>query len=177
MSELARSVISALSEHGQTVAVAESLTGGLVCATLVDIAGSSVAVRGAIVAYATELKHRLLGVDEALLGRNGPVDQDVATQMALGVRARLAADWGIATTGVAGPGPQDGVPAGTVYVAVASADVTLIRRLDISGDRNAVRLVATEGVLSLLLGALVGGPGTRPSPSPGGPEHDRDAHR
>jgi nicotinamide-nucleotide amidase len=151
ISELARSVISALSEHGQTVATAESLTGGLVCSTLVGVPGSSVAVRGAIVAYATSLKHELLGVDDALLASNGPVDPEVAVQMARGVRTRLGADWGVATTGVAGPGPQDGVAAGIVFVAVASADVTRVRRLELSGDRFGVRAGSTDEALSLLL--------------------------
>ena len=112
-------VVSALRERGQTVAVAESLTGGLICAALVDVPGASAALRGAVVAYATELKHRLLDVDAGLLARNGPVDPDVAAQMALGVRERLGADWGLATTGVAGPDPQDGVLPGRVYLAVA----------------------------------------------------------
>jgi nicotinamide-nucleotide amidase len=116
---IAADLVSALSERGQTVAVAESLTGGLVCATLVDVPGASAVVRGAVVAYATELKHRLLDVDGDLLARNGPVDPLVAEQMALGVRERLGADWGLSTTGVAGPDPQDGAPPGRVYIALA----------------------------------------------------------
>jgi nicotinamide-nucleotide amidase len=116
---IARDLISALRERGQTVAVAESLTGGLICAALIEVSGASAAVRGGVVAYATELKHRLLDVDAGLLARNGPVDPDVAAQMALGVRERLGADWGLATTGVAGPDPQDGVEPGRVYVGIA----------------------------------------------------------
>jgi nicotinamide-nucleotide amidase len=112
-------LVSALSERDQTVAVAESLTGGLLCSALVEVPGASVVVRGGVVAYATELKHELLGVDAELLAGNGAVDPDVAAQMALGVRQRLGADWGLATTGVAGPDPQDGVQPGRVYVAVA----------------------------------------------------------
>ncbi|GAA3295166.1 hypothetical protein GCM10020295_21600 [Streptomyces cinereospinus] len=69
-------------------------------------------------AYATELKHRLLGVDATLLAQCGAVDPQVAAEMAAGVRKALGADWGIATTGVAGPDPQDGQPVGTVFVAV-----------------------------------------------------------
>jgi nicotinamide-nucleotide amidase len=116
---MAARLVFALSEHGQTVAVAESLTGGMLCSALVDVPGASAVVRGGVVSYATDLKHRLLGVDAGLLAANGPVDPDVAAQMAHGVRERLGADWGVATTGVAGPDPQDGIPAGTVYVAVA----------------------------------------------------------
>lgn len=174
-------VVSALSEGGQTVAVAESLTGGLVVAALVEGPGASVAVRGGVVAYATELKHRLLDVDGDLLARRGPVDPQVAAQMALGVRERLGADWGIATTGVAGPEPQDGVQPGRVYVAVAGplADITpapevfagsngtpdleplpggtigtRVLELDLPGDRAQVRLAATEQAIGALLTAL-----------------------
>jgi nicotinamide-nucleotide amidase len=116
---IALPLISALSEQGQTVAVAESLTGGMLCSALVEVPGASDAVRGGVVAYATELKHQLLGVDAELLAANGAVDPDVAAQMALGVRERLGADWGVATTGVAGPDPQDGVQPGRVFIAVA----------------------------------------------------------
>ncbi|WP_121832958.1 CinA family protein [Streptomyces sp. S1] len=118
MTEAAR-VLALLAERGQTLAVAESLTGGLVAAELTGVPGASASFRGSVTAYATALKHELLGVDEALLAERGAVDPEVASQMAAGVRARLGADWGIATTGVAGPDPQDGQPVGTVYVAVA----------------------------------------------------------
>lgn len=169
----ATELIFALSERGQTVAVAESLTGGMVCAALVDVPGASVAVRGAVVAYATELKHRLLDVDGDLLARNGPVDPDVAAQMALGVRERLGADWGLATTGVAGPDSQDGVPPGRVYLAVAGPLVPLtvgpegdqgltemppistrVLELDLPGDRVEVRRASTDQAIGALLAAL-----------------------
>ena len=108
---LAARMVSALSEQRQTVALAESLTGGLLSAALVEIPGASTVLRGAVVAYATELKHQVLGVDARLLAERGPVDPYVAIQMAAGTRRVLGADWGLSTTGVAGPGPQDGVPA------------------------------------------------------------------
>lgn len=104
---------------GQTLAVAESLTGGLVAAEITAVPGASQAFRGSVTAYATVLKHEVLGVDASLLERNGAVDPTVAAQMAEGVRTVLGADWGLATTGVAGPDMQDGKPVGTVYVAVA----------------------------------------------------------
>ena len=135
---IAADLVFALSERGQTVAVAESLTGGMVCAALVEVPGASVVLRGAVVAYATELKHRLLDVDGDLLARNGPVDPDVAAQMALGVRERLGADWGLATTGVAGPDPQNGVAPGRVYLAVAGPLVPLpIDLVDLAPDASA----------------------------------------
>ena len=122
---IADELVSALRERGQTVAVAESLTGGLICATVVEVPGASAVLRGGVVAYATELKHRLLDVDAGLLARNGPVDPDVAAQMALGVRERLGADWGLASTGVAGPDAQGDAPVGRVYLAVAGPLVSL----------------------------------------------------
>jgi nicotinamide-nucleotide amidase len=166
-------LIFALSERGQTVAVAESLTGGMVCAALIEVPGASTAVRGGVVAYATELKHRLLDVDGDLLARNGPVDPEVAAQMALGVRERLGADWGLATTGVAGPDSQNGIPPGRVYLAVAGPLVPLstdpvpqglmtvqppistrVLELDLPGDRSQIRNASTEQAIGALLAAL-----------------------
>jgi len=119
--ELAAEVLTLLARAGWTVAVAESLTGGLVAAALTDVPGSSVAFRGGVVVYATELKAELLGVDVGMLAAHGPVYAPVAAAMAEGVRKRLGATVGLATTGVAGPGPQDGQPAGTVHIAVSLA--------------------------------------------------------
>lgn len=119
MTDTAASVLRLLDERGATLAVAESLTGGLVAARFTAVPGASRTFRGSVTAYATELKARLLDVDPALLAEHGAVDPRVAREMAAGVRTRLGADWGLATTGVAGPDPQDGKPVGTVYVAVA----------------------------------------------------------
>ncbi len=156
-STLPADVIGLLTARGQTVACAESLTGGLVTARLVDVPGASAAVRGGVVAYATELKAQLLGVDPELLARSGPVDPAVADQLARGVRRRLQADWGLGTTGVAGPDPQDGHPVGTVYVAVAApGDVRVtVRALHLRGDRAAIRGATVEAVLTLLRDELV----------------------
>src|SRR5205814_2786571 len=109
---LAQQVLDLLVARRQTVAVAESLTGGLVCAALTDIPGASAVVRGGVVAYATDLKAELLGVPRRLLDRFGAVHPDVAIAMAQGVRLRLGAAFSAATTGVAGPGPQGGQPGG-----------------------------------------------------------------
>ena len=158
--ELAAEVLALLSRSNRTLAVAESLTGGLVAAALTDVPGSSVAFRGGIVAYATELKAELLGVDAAMLAAHGPVYAPVAKAMAEGVRARLGATVGAATTGVAGPGPQDGHPAGTVHIAVSlpgvadEGDETVVRSIALPGDRDEVRRLTVERVLGLLLGRL-----------------------
>lgn len=101
MSSTATEVVRLLTVNGGTLAVAESLTGGLVAAEITSVPGASKVFRGSVTAYATELKHRLLGVDATLLAQRGAVDPQVAAQMAAGVRKALCADWGIATTGVA----------------------------------------------------------------------------
>lgn len=148
-------VVHELARRGLTVAVAESLTGGLVAAELVSVPGASAVLHGGVVAYATELKHTVLGVDAELLAARGPVDPDVAVAMARGVRDRLAvggrpAAVGLATTGVAGPGPQDGHPAGTVFIAVAALGADVVRRLDLGGDRGAIRTAAVSELLVML---------------------------
>lgn len=152
--ELAREIHARLRAGQQTVAVAESLTGGLVAASLTDIPGASASFRGGVVAYATELKARLLGVDTRLLARHGAVHPQVAAGMADGVRSRLMASFGVATTGVAGPDPQDGQPVGTVHIAVSAADDTVVRTIALSGDRGEIRRLAVERALGLLLGRL-----------------------
>lgn len=152
-------LLAALDARGWTVAVAESLTGGLVTAALVDVPGASRTVRGAVVAYATDLKTSLLGVAADLLAARGAVDPDVAAAMARGVRERLGADVGLATTGVAGPDPQDGYGPGTVHVAVATAAEVRVGSAQLAGDRAAVRIAARDLVLDLALD-VVGRPGT-----------------
>ena len=152
----ARDLISALRERGQTVAVAESLTGGLLAATLVEIPGVSAVFRGGLVVYATELKHTLAGVPQRLLDERGPVDPEVALALARGVRQRCGSDWGLATTGVAGPDPQDGKPVGTVFVAVAGPAGATVRQLGLAGSRTEIRAGTVTSVLSLLLGELRG---------------------
>lgn len=144
-------VIDALRRRGQSVATAESLTGGGVCARLTAVAGASDVVRGALVVYASDLKVTLAGVDADLLRRRGAVNAEVARQLADGARSGCAADWGIGLTGVAGPGPSDGIAAGTVYVGLSGPATRLCRSLTLSGDRDAVRRQAADAALALLL--------------------------
>jgi nicotinamide-nucleotide amidase len=155
--ELAALAHAELLERGETVAVAESLTGGALGAALVAVPGVSATFRGGVIAYATELKSELLGVDAGLLARQGPVDPDVAVAMATGVRQRLAATWGLATTGVAGPDPQDGQPPGVCCVALAGPDGSTVDALELDGDRAAVRAAAVAAALALLRSALSDG--------------------
>lgn len=159
LADLADRLVTRLRAGGRTVACAESLTGGLLSATIVDVPGASNALLGGIVAYATELKHVLVGVDDRLLAERGPVDPEVARQLAEGIRARCAvggrgADLGIATTGVAGPDPQDGRRPGLVYVGVASARGARAVELHVPGDRAAVRRAAVARALEETLAEL-----------------------
>jgi len=148
----AAGAIHSLIGHAATIAVAESLTGGLVCAALTSVPGASSVVRGAVVAYATELKADLLRVDSELLAREGAVHPEVAAQMASGVRLRLGADVGVATTGVAGPEPQDGKPVGEVHIAVATASSTQVRSLSLDPElgRAGIRAETVDAVLALV---------------------------
>jgi nicotinamide-nucleotide amidase len=149
-------VVAALVAASQTVATAESLTGGLVCAALTDVPGASAVVRGSVVAYATELKAEVLGVDAELLAAGGAVQAEVARQMATGVCRVLGSDVGVATTGVAGPDPQDGQTVGTVFVAVAFRGDVVVRELALTGDRSSIRRETVARVLELVAG-VVGG--------------------
>ncbi|MFD7866549.1 CinA family protein [Streptomyces sp. NPDC057682] len=150
-------VLRLLVERGETLAVAESLTGGLVAAELTSVPGASRAFRGSVTAYATPLKSEVLGVDAGLLAERGAVDAEVARRMATGVRRVLGADWGLATTGVAGPDPQDGQPVGTVFVAVSGpADVGKVAVLRLNGGRADIRRESVRSVLELLSGELGG---------------------
>ncbi|MFI6759550.1 CinA family protein [Micromonospora sp. NPDC050417] len=152
----AAAVVHPLSERGQTLAVVESLTGGLLAATIVDIAGVSSVFRGGLVVYATDLKAALVGVPGDLLADRGPVDPDVALALAEGGRRRCMADWCLATTGVAGPEPQNGRPVGLVYVALAGPDGARVRELRLDGGRTQIRSNAVTGALRLLAEELQG---------------------
>ncbi|MGN6301154.1 MAG: CinA family protein [Angustibacter sp.] len=157
---LAAAVVRLLVARDLRLATAESLTGGLVAGAVTSVPGASQVFVGGVVAYATELKHLLLGVDAGLLERKGAVDPDVAAQMADGVRRRLGADIGLATTGVAGPDPQDGHAPGTVFVGVATPEH--VRSLDVSiapsdvGSRAQVRAHTVQAALRALREALAG---------------------
>ncbi|PSL01093.1 nicotinamide-nucleotide amidase [Haloactinopolyspora alba] len=161
--EPATAAVRSLSVAGRTVAAAESLTGGLVCAALTSVPGASAVVRGGVVVYATDLKTALAGVEPAVLDREGPVSAEVARAMADGVRHRLGADVGVATTGVAGPEPQDGHRPGTVHVALASPEGVVLRSCAdadrLTGDRDAVRRRTVEIAIGLLATAAAGNSG------------------
>ncbi len=149
-------VLALAEARGVRVAVAESLTGGLLADAFVSVPGASRVFAGGIVAYDTALKHTLVGVDADLLRLRGPVDAQVAEQMAAGVRVACArpdapVELGIATTGVAGPDPdpQSGQPAGVVWVGLSLRDRTGAVSVRCNGDRPAIRRAAVEAALGL----------------------------
>ena len=143
-------VLRRLVAAGSTVAVAESLTAGLVGAALTGPPGASTAFRGGLVTYATDLKAQLAGVPQEVLDRHGAVSPETARAMATGVRERLDATYGVALTGVAGPDPQEGHPPGTLHVAVAGPEGVVVRSARLPGDRDRVRAWAVSLALDLL---------------------------
>lgn len=143
-------LVAALAERGETVATAESLTGGLVAALLTSVPGSSAVVRGGLVVYATPLKTDLAGVNPAVLAEHGPVHPAVAEELAVGARVVCGANWGIGLTGVAGPDPQDGIEPGVVHLSVSGADGATVRTIEEEGNRHQVRAAAVRAALRLL---------------------------
>jgi len=135
---------------GATVAVAESLTGGLITAALTQTPGASATVRGGLVVYATDLKASLAGVPAGLLARCGAVHPRVARELARGARQRLSASCGLGVTGVAGPDPQDGQPVGTVFVAVCGPGGETVQRWALTGGREEIRAAAVAAAVALL---------------------------
>jgi len=143
-----------LEERGETVAVAESLTGGRLAVLLTEAPGSSATFLGGVVSYATEAKIDVLGVDRGLVERHGVVSAECARAMARGVRALMGATYGVSTTGVAGPDDQEGKPPGTVYVGVAGPGGDTGLALDLVGGRSAIQDRTCTEALSALAGIL-----------------------
>ena len=150
-------VVRALARAGLTIATGESLTGGLVAATLADVPGCSTVLRGGVVAYQGDVKADVLGVPDTALAC-GLVSREVAEAMATGAARVLGADIGVGTTGVAGPDPHDGQPAGTVWVAVAGPQGVASRRLALTGDRAGIRRATVAACWALVLDQVPGGP-------------------
>lgn len=155
----AAAVLSELKRRGWALGVAESLTGGALCAELVSVPGASDVLFGGVVAYATPVKASLLGVDADLLAEHGPVHPEVALQMADGVRAAVgvagrSADVGVSTTGIAGPDSPDGQPVGTVHVGVVTPAGARTCAFRFTGDRGSIRAQTVAAALESLLASL-----------------------
>jgi nicotinamide-nucleotide amidase len=153
---LAESIVAELSRRGETLASAESVTGGMIGAMLTDVPGASASYLGGVISYATRLKATLAGVDRSTLAEVGPVAERTAAEMARGVAERCNSDWGLATTGVAGPEPQDGHQVGQVFVAVSHSTraVSRVEELSLQGGRASIRHQTAEAALGLLADAL-----------------------
>ena len=156
-------VLALLQERGETLATAESLTGGRLAAALTGVPGASRSYVGGVVAYATSVKQVLLGVPEDLVERYGVISAECALAMARGVAYVTRATWGIATTGVAGPDRQEGHPPGTVHVGLVGPGVATALALELPGDRAAVQDRTCAEALSALAASL-GAPGGAGSP-------------
>jgi len=142
-------IVSELTKRGEGIGVAESITGGHLSGALIDIAGASNIFAGGIVAYSNLLKVSDLNVSPELLDEFGAVSIEVAQAMALGAKDKFAATWGLSTTGVAGPGPHNGRPAGTVWIGIAGPGVLTAINPVISSElsRNQVRSESVAGAL------------------------------
>ena len=150
-SELAGLLHQQLLGRGETVACAESLTGGGLGDLLSGTPGASATYVGGVVSYATRVKRELLGVTAAQV-----VSADCASQMATGVRNLMRTDWAVSTTGVAGPEKQDDKPVGTVYVGVAGPRGVQVHRLSLDGDRSEIRASACRAAVQALVDELGG---------------------
>ncbi len=158
VTQLAGRVVTELKAHGHTVATAESLTGGLLGATITEVPGASAVYRGGLVVYATDLKASLAGVDTETLDEEGAVSAGTAAQLARGAARRCGADWGLSTTGVAGPDDQEGHPPGTVFVGIRGPGEGHSRvstvHLQLEGSRDEIRSQTVRLALYRLLELL-----------------------
>ena len=146
----AQALIRGLQAQGLTVATCESLTGGMICAALVDVPGASRVVRGGLITYQTDTKSLLAGVDAGLIEAHGVVSAEVAMAMAAGARDALHADIAVSATGMASPGEIGDPPAGTVFVGLASAAGVQAVELHLTGDRQAVRQQTVDTAIKLI---------------------------
>lgn len=151
----AAAVIDLMAQHGWTLATCESLTGGGLGEAITQIPGASAVYRGGLITYASDLKVTLAGVQPSWIEQHGVVNESTAKQMADGVRRVCGADWGIATTGVAGPQMQDGEAVGTVWIGLASPhSSTRAERCKFDGDREAIREATIARALEILCSVL-----------------------
>lgn len=151
--QTANDVIAALRDRGETLCTVESLTGGLLCASLTDVAGASAVVRGGVVAYTIDAKRDVVAVDPAILREHGAVSSETAVALADRILAIFGATWAVSTTGVAGPSTQEGKPVGTVFIALSGPRREVLE-LHLEGDRYEIRRQTCEAAMGLLLRSL-----------------------
>ena len=154
-SSLAPQVVRQFTEKGMTLGTAESLTSGLIAATVADVSGASAVLMGGVVSYDPRVKHEVLGVSQEVIGTVGVVSEACALQMADGARKLLKVDVALSATGIAGPtGGTAENPVGTVWLGVSTAEGTIARRFQFDGDRQSVRRQTVETALRLALDVL-----------------------
>jgi nicotinamide-nucleotide amidase len=149
MNTLSSTIVESLKSKGESLSVAESITGGALTSEIVSVPGASHILKGSIVAYSVEIKMRELSVPQELIDRASVVSEEVALGMADGIRARMNTTWSIASTGVAGPGPHQGIAAGTVWLAIVGPNTRETVKLALEGDRETVRRGAVESALGV----------------------------
>ena len=155
VNDLAHEIIQKLGQRHLTISVAESLTGGLVAASLTQIPGASAVFKGGIIAYRDEIKQKVLKVDPALITKFTSISEPVAQSMATNIREIMNTDIGIATTGVAGPDKSDGFAPGIVFVAISIGDHKICQKLELVGDRTQIRDQSVNEIFKLTLSQLV----------------------
>lgn len=149
-------VVALLQQRGETLAVAESCTGGLLASRITDVPGASAVFDRGLITYSNRAKEELLGVPAAVIARVGAVSPEVALQMAQGVRRSAGTDWGIGITGIAGPGGGSAEkPVGLVYFALVGPGVSLVQEENWTGDRQLIKRRTTQAVLDLFRRTLL----------------------
>ena len=145
--KLSETIVKTLTLRGETISTAESITGGLIGGAITGVPGSSEVFLGGVISYSNQMKKDELGITAADIKKVGVVSEAIAVAMALAIQKRTKSTWAISSTGVAGPGPIDGIPAGTVWIAIAGPKIAQGIELSIAGKREIVRLGAVESAL------------------------------
>ena len=145
--KLSKTIVKTLTLRGETISTAESITGGLISGAITGVPGSSEVFLGGVISYSNQMKKDELGITAADIKKVGVVSEAIAVAMALAIQKRTKSTWAISSTGVAGPGPVDGIPAGTVWIAIAGPKIAQGIELSIAGKREIVRLGAVESAL------------------------------
>lgn len=153
---MAAALQAELFERSAMVATAESLTGGELGVLLSAAPGASDTYLGGVISYATDVKYRVLDVAQGTVEKHGVVSAECAAEMAAGVRSLLGADYGMSTTGVAGPTEQEGKPVGLVYIGVAGPGGVTTKELHLDGDRAQIRRLSTMEAMSAAMAMIVG---------------------
>ena len=152
LERVSANVVACFSSGGLTLGTAESLTGGLIAASVAGVSGASAVLMGGIVSYDPRVKHELLGVDQAVIDTVGVVSEPCARQMAQGARKALKVDIAVSATGIAGPaGGTPETPVGTVFIGVSTQSETKVDECHFTGDRQSIRAQSAAHALRLAL--------------------------